>query len=204
MIKRGICLLMAVLAACLFLGPAQGESVAIPGGGGMGQNEYTRDEVLQFMHSTASPNFSLPSLDGKTVSLSDFRGQIVLLTFWVSWDPACLDSLGLLNQVSGKYKDVAVLAINSLPTESNQASWTAEAKEDHIAWVRGYLAENGYRFRALLDEDGSVGNMHAYRSSGLPMTFFIDREGILRIPWQGRLSEQTVDTLLAMMFALDP
>ncbi|HML47849.1 MAG TPA: hypothetical protein PKE04_13990 [Clostridia bacterium] len=110
--------------------------------------------------------------------------------------------MALLDGAQAEYPDVTALIINNLPAESKDAPWSDQTRLDHIDWVRGYLAENDYQVSVLIDGQGDV--MHDYQGTHVPMTCFIDRGGVLRIPWQGQLTEQTLSTLLAMMFALDP
>lgn len=207
MVRRGLGLLLLVL---LFWGVAQvrgqADGLVIIGTQEPPVKEtvYTRDEVLQFMRNTDAPAFSLPDVEGAVVNLADHRGNIVLVSFWVSWDAACLENMALLSSVQAEHPDVTALIINNLPAESKQAPWSEQARLDHIEWVRGYLAENEYPISVLIDAQGEVSEMHDYQGTHIPMTCFIDREGVLRIPWQGQLTEQTLTTLLAMMFALDP
>ncbi|MDR1570541.1 MAG: TlpA family protein disulfide reductase [Oscillospiraceae bacterium] len=164
---------------------------------------YSRDEVLQYMHDETAPNFSLQTTSGSWLQLSDCSGRTVLLIFWTSLTSDSLDSLEQLRSVSSRYPNVQIITVNSLPEENNHAQWTEQAFFEHIAWINGYFNERGYRFPVLLDVNGEVSNMSAYRADRLPMTFFIDGEGVIRIPWTGRLTSETLDTLLSMMTALD-
>jgi thiol-disulfide isomerase/thioredoxin len=164
---------------------------------------YQREEVLPFMRDVQAPSFALGSADGRSFSLTEGSGRVAVILFWTSWMDECLDSLGQLEYLAERYPDVLILTINPLPAESNQAPWSAQAYQEHIAWVNGYFLENGYPFPALIDADGEVAALSVYQSPVLPTTYFVDREGIMRISWQGRLSRQTIDTLMSMMLALD-
>jgi len=207
MVRRGLGLLLLVL---LFWGVSQArgdtEGLVIIGTQAPPVKEaaYTRDEVLQFMRNTDAPGFSLPSVEGVIVNLSDYRGDVVLVSFWVSWDEACLENMALLDSMQADYPGVTALIINNLAAESKAAPWSEQTRLDHIDWVRGYLAENDYEISVLIDAQGEVSELHDYQGAHVPMTCFIDRDGVLRIPWQGQLTKQTLSTLLAMMFALDP
>lgn len=206
MIRRGVFLLLAVLALTgLAQWVSQAEGYVIIGSEEQPSQpaRYTREQVLQFMRNTAAPSFTLPSTDGASVSLADFQGDIVLLSFWVSWDEDCLENMALLSQVEALSPDVTVILINDLPVESQAARWSDQAQAEHVNWINGYLSENDYDLRVLIDAAGEVFANNIYQGTNLPVTCFIDRQGVLRIPWQGRLSEQTLDTLLAMMRSLD-
>ena len=205
MVRRGFGLLL-VLLFCVAAQASQAQGLVIIGTQEPPAEEtvYTRDEVLQFMRNTDAPAFSLQSVEGTTVKLADYFGKVVLVSFWVSWDADCLENMALLDSAQAEYPNIAALIINNLPAESRGAPWSDQTRLDHIDWVRGYLAENDYRISVLMDDAGEVSGMHDYEGTHVPMTCFIDREGVLRILWQGKLTEQTLSTLLAMMFALDP
>src|SRR5512139_4044136 len=62
-----------------------------------------------------APDFSLPDLDGQTVSLSDLRGQVVVLNIWATWCPPCRAEMPALQAVYADYagQGLVVLAVNS-------------------------------------------------------------------------------------------
>ncbi|GHU69686.1 hypothetical protein AGMMS49992_00780 [Clostridia bacterium] len=165
------------------------------------QASAMRADVLPFMRSDAAPDFSLQTTKGDFQGLSSYNGRFVIITFWTSWKDDCLSSLTALRQAVRQYPDMTVLAVNSLPAENNNVAWTEEAFLGHIAWINSYFEEKGFPFPALLDINGQVSS--AYHTDQLPMTYFIDREGVIRIPWPGALTADSLDTLLGMMTALD-
>ncbi|MCB9491582.1 MAG: TlpA family protein disulfide reductase [Dehalococcoidia bacterium] len=110
-----------------------------------------------------APDFVLvESGSGKRVSLSDFRGQPVVLNFWATWCVPCRTEMPDL-QAAYDSEDVVVLAVNWQETESV---------------VQGFLDEFGITFPTALDSEGRVREF--YGVVGLPATFFIDPDGILR------------------------
>jgi peroxiredoxin len=169
--------------------------------GSIQANNSTRADVLPFMLNDPAPDFTLQATSGDFHSLSSYRGSNVIITFWISWKEGCLSSLSALRSVQRGYPDFAVLAVNSLPAENNNAAWTQEAFLGHIDWINSYFGENGFGFSALLDVNGQASS--AFRADQLPVTYFIDRDGIIRISWPGALTPDTLDTLLGMMAALD-
>ncbi len=109
----------------------------------------------------AAHEFTLPQLDGPPVTLSAFRGRVVLMEFWATWCGPCRYSTPSLDAIFKAYRGrgVSVLLIN-----------VGESPEQVRAWAKR-------RFTApiLLDRDGQVVN--EYGVSGIPRLFIVDREG---------------------------
>lgn len=116
-----------------------------------------------------APDFTLPGLDGRMVTLSALHGQVVVLDFWASWCWPCQESLPALQALHDRYADqgVVVLAIN---------------EEEDRETVEAFLGGR-YTFTVLLDEDGSVGT--AYGVWGIPHTVVVDRQGWPHVVWEG-------------------
>jgi len=116
-----------------------------------------------------APDFRLETLDHGTVSLSDFRGQTVVLNFWATWCPPCRAEMPEFAQLYGERAaagDLVVLAVNFTP-------------EDTRAAAASFAAERDLAFPIALDTaDGAVATRFGVR--GLPATFFIDPDGVLR------------------------
>ena len=112
-----------------------------------------------------APDFELRDLDGKTVSLRGLRGSPVLLNFWATWCPPCRAEMPYLQQIYEQWtsQGLVLLTINLMESSSE---------------VRGFMQSNGLSFPVLLDSTGSVGTK--YNVSGIPTTFFIDKDGIIQ------------------------
>lgn len=133
-----------------------------------------------------APDFTLEDLDGRSVSLSDFRGQVVLLNFWASWCLPCRISMPGLKELHNRYKD------QGLVTVGVSLDRTGEAAAD-------YLAEHGYGHIIALWESLSAAQevSRAYGIAGIPHTFLIDREGIIRFSGHPtRISGAIIEPLL--------
>lgn len=100
---------------------------------------------------------------GEVVRLSDYRGQTVILNFWATWCVPCRTEMPDLQAAYEGVPDVVVLAVN--------------AQEADPAVIR-FIDEFGLTFPVVLDRDGAV--REHYGVLGLPATFFIDADGILR------------------------
>ncbi|HJM89048.1 MAG TPA: TlpA disulfide reductase family protein [Dehalococcoidia bacterium] len=116
-----------------------------------------------------APDFTVETRDG-TLRLSDFRGQSVVLNFWASWCSPCLEEMPEFQQLHEQRAadgDLAIIAINFAAGDSRSAAL------DFIDAV-------GITFTVAFDtDDGAVADR--YGVIGLPATFFIDRDGILRL-----------------------
>ncbi len=115
---------------------------------------------------SVAPNFTLESISGDKVSLSELRGKVVLLNFWASWCPPCreeIPSLYTLNAaMSGKNFRLLAVAID-------------EGGRDAVAQ---FFRRTGVSLPTLFDPGGPVGKR--YGITGVPETFVIDKHGIVR------------------------
>jgi len=116
-----------------------------------------------------APDFSLTNLDGDPVTLSDYAGQIVVLDFWATWCSPCIKSFPHLHEVIDRNQDQGVvLLVVSLDKTAQRA--------------RNYLVENGYSTANVLWEslDEARRVKELFGVVGIPRTFVIDRNGIIR------------------------
>jgi len=112
-----------------------------------------------------APDFTLKGLDGQEVSLSDFRGKPVLLNFWASWCGPCLIEMPFLQVIYEKWtgKGLVLLAVNL---------------QEDPAKVKEFIDDAGYTFPVLLAPGNKV--PLSYNIRGIPATFFIDADGVIR------------------------
>jgi thiol-disulfide isomerase/thioredoxin len=115
--------------------------------------------------ATATPelarDFMLTTLDGAPATLSDYRGQWVILNFWATWCPPCVEEMPYLNQLAAE-RDLVVLGVNF--------------NEDRER-VAAFVAEQGINFPILLAPDEIT--LLFYGVRGLPRTFVIAPDGTL-------------------------
>lgn len=109
-----------------------------------------------------APDFTLKNLQGEEVSLSDFKGKIVMINFWATWCKWCDIEMPDMQKLSSENDDLVVLAVDV---------------EEDIKDVEAYIKKGGYDFNVVLDSDGSVSK--TYLVNGLPNSYFVDKEGIL-------------------------
>lgn len=111
-----------------------------------------------------APAFSLPDLDGRNISLDQYRGKVVLLDFWATWCGPCRMTMPLMEQLQKEFADALTLFAVNL----------GESPES----VREFLREQNLNPRVLLDKDQRVGEL--YGAGAIPMHVLIDKSGIVR------------------------
>ncbi|WP_368775066.1 TlpA disulfide reductase family protein [Bacillus aerius] len=109
-----------------------------------------------------APDFELKTLDGKTASLSDYRGKKVLLNFWATWCKPCRTEMPDLNAIRSENDQVEVLAVNLTNTEKSV---------DHVA---SFIDELKVSFPVLLDQKGIQAR---YQVLSYPTTYILDEKG---------------------------
>ncbi|MGB9715870.1 MAG: peroxiredoxin family protein [Thermodesulfovibrionales bacterium] len=110
------------------------------------------------------PDFTLNDLCGNKVTLSQFRGKVVILNFWSIWCGPCLAEMPSLNKLYLEFKDkgLIVLALAEDPAEKP---------------LREYVKEKGLAFPVLIDKEKKV--YFKYSLFGIPVSFLIDKKGYI-------------------------
>ena len=126
---------------------------------------FRRSDDWHKLEGQAAPRFELSDLDGRTVSLAQLRGKIVMLDFWATWCGPCRISMPILDKLQKEFSDdLVLLAVNLLEPRD---------------LVREYVARQNVRSRVLLDPEGKV--MRQYESESIPMQVIIDQEGVVQL-----------------------
>jgi cytochrome c biogenesis protein CcmG/thiol:disulfide interchange protein DsbE len=138
-------------------------------------------EVAPVMGALA-PDFTLFEVEGEQMSLSDFRGQPVLINFWATWCGPCRLEMPAIQERFERYKDegFVVLAVDFDETASD---------------VRAYGKGLGLTFSLLLDPGAEVQKL--YRNRSYPSSFFVDAEGVIQVQHIGVMTEGQIDENLA-------
>ncbi len=112
-----------------------------------------------------APDFQLPNLDGQIISLSDLRGKPVLINFWATWCPPCREEMPYLQQIYDEWssKGLVLLTIDIGETP---------------AQIKEFMQNNNLSLPVLLDATKSVAQR--YNITGIPTTFLIDKNGVIR------------------------
>lgn len=114
-----------------------------------------------------APDFTLDTLQGGQIKLSDLRGRIVVVNFWATWCPPCRAETPALQSAYEAYQEANVVILGVNLTD-----------QDSLPDVKSFVQDFKLTYPILLDRNGAVGLL--YQLNGLPTTFFIDRKGVIR------------------------
>ncbi len=132
--------------------------------------------------------FSIPGLDGKDLRLNDYRGKVVLLNFWATWCPPCLEELPAMDRLHQRYRPqgFAVLAV-SVDAEGAQV-------------VAPFVKRHGLGLPIGIDPKMAVAGQYGVHA--LPSSFVIDKRGMVVAlvfgprQWDGQAAHALVESLL--------
>lgn len=126
------------------------------------QNDNFKNETALKISKTKAMDFKLKDLNGKEVSLSNYKGKKVFLNFWATWCPPCKAEMPEMEKLYQETKDsdLVILAVN--------------LDEDKDT-VQKFINSNKYNFPVLLDTGNIVASQ--YEVVSIPTSFFIDKEG---------------------------
>ncbi len=129
---------------------------------------------ISFSHAAEmgdkATDFTLKSLGGKNLKLSEYRGQVVMLNFWASWCAPCRQEMPLLEDLYKKYKRLGfiILGVN-VERDSSKAS--------------SLLKSIKVSFPILFDNENKISKL--YTVTAMPTTIIIDRDGNMRYLHKG-------------------
>ena len=113
---------------------------------------------------STAPDFTLPTVDSREISLSDYRGRPVILNFWATWCGPCRYEVPAFKAFYERYpeEEVVIIAVNT---------------QDDPDSARGYAIADKLKFVIPVDPRGTVANKYNVR--GMPTTFFINGAGVI-------------------------
>lgn len=114
---------------------------------------------------SVAPGLTLKDLDGNDVTLSEYRGNVILLNFWATYCGPCRSEMSSLEALNREMEDYGfvILAVSIDPYKNER--------------VREFVQKRGYTFKVLLSPKKEV--MSLYYFTGIPTTYIIDRDGII-------------------------
>lgn len=136
--------------------------------------------------SGMAPDFSLTSFDGRTLKLSELRGQVVIINFWASWCPPCREEAAYLEQTWRKYEGKGVVFIG--------VDWVDTEKE-----ALAYMDE--FDLTYFNGPDIGTRIAQAYNIQGVPETFYVAKNSELRGVHIGPLKSPELDDKIDELLA---
>jgi peroxiredoxin len=125
-----------------------------------------------------APDFSYTLPDGSSQSLSDLRGQKVMVNFWATWCPPCMAEMPDIQQAYDQYHDEGfmVLAVN---------------RNEELGRIGTFAQEMGLTIPLIADPAGNIGD--AYGARNLPTTYFINTDGTVDFRQQGIMTLEFIE-----------
>ena len=132
----------------------------------------------------AAPEINLTDLQGNPVSLSEHKGQVVLVNNWAIWCPPCKAEMPVLQSYFNDHKGQGFTII------------AIEAGEP-VAEVKAFTEQYGLTFPVWPDEDSQA--LVAFRNNSLPSSYVLDRNGQVRYTWTGAISREMLEKYITPM-----
>lgn len=140
--------------------------------------EDEQASVIPVEVSYPAPEIKLLSIDGREVSLADYRGQFVMVNNWATWCPPCKAEMPDLNAYYLQHKDdnFTLIGIEAGDTSTNVSAVIEQLKIEYPIWL-----------------DPGEEALYAFQTTYLPSTFVVDPEGTVRMQWTGMISLKTLE-----------
>ncbi|GBE57912.1 thiol-disulfide oxidoreductase ResA [bacterium BMS3Abin01] len=126
---------------------------------------YQAEKTPPLMEGDMAPDFTLQTLDGGQISLSDLRGKVVLVNIWATWCNPCREEMPYMER---QYQNLKDQPFEILAVSQDRLGETE---------VEPFVKEYGLTFPILLDPDKNVGGL--FQSSKFPESFIIDKDGVI-------------------------
>jgi len=148
------------------------------------ENKYTAVNIGDY-----APDFILTDLNNKNIALSGYKGKKVILNFWATWCPPCVKEMPLLQEINTSH-----LSPSSKVGEEGGVEVIGVNYNEDYDRVKKFISEHGITFTILIDSELKASM--SYGVIGLPVTFFIDRDGRIREKFKGELNRKLLEDIL--------
>jgi cytochrome c biogenesis protein CcmG, thiol:disulfide interchange protein DsbE len=152
--------------------------IILPRGEASPSRNTTTFSVIPTRTEFPAPKLELQDLEGNKTSLEDLRGQVVLVNNWATWCPPCREEMPDLEAYYQKHKD-------------NDFTLVAIDAGDPLLEVAQFVDDFGLSFSVWLDPNQDA--LRAFRNSGLPNSYVIDKQGVVRLAWTGAIKLETLE-----------
>jgi peroxiredoxin len=128
------------------------------------EESIKRLDLIKPARQKMADDFTLPTPGSATFRLSEHRGKVVMINFWATWCPPCLQEMPAMERLYRQHKDAGFEMV-------------AVSVDTDAAKVKPYIAEHKFTFRVVLDPTMALANTYGVRA--LPSSFIVDRQGAL-------------------------
>ena len=145
-------------------------------------------DLIRPSRAQAAKDFTVPSPNGKTLRLADYKGNVVFLNFWATWCPPCKEEMPAMERLYQRYKDRGLVVV--------ALSVDAEGAPIVVPFVKEYKLT----FPVGLDPKMAIAERYQVR--GLPTSFLVDKKGTLVAlalgprEWNGKTAHALIESLL--------
>jgi|GEM_PF-231660 peroxiredoxin len=136
-------------------------------------------------YDVEAPDFSLPTLEGDTYSLSNSRGNVVVVNFWATWCPPCREEIPDFIRLQEEYKDQGLTIVG------------VSLDEEGFDVVRPFAEQYDFNYPVVVD-DGTAAAAYG-PIAVMPTTFLVDRKGLVRYYAPGMLTSEGLRPVLTQM-----
>jgi peroxiredoxin len=122
------------------------------------------DIMAKVQEGKPAPDFTVPTIDGKEVSLSSLKGKYVLLDFWASWCKPCIGEIPFMQQAYKNYKRKG-FEIFSVSVDRDEAAWKKAVADHKMTWLQGHDTQDISHSK--------------YGVMSIPTTLLLDKDGVI-------------------------
>ena len=177
----GVALLLLLLVGAYVLYNQLSSKVSDPAAIDSSTQDGGERKVIQ------APDFTVYDLEGKEIHRSDYQGQPLVINFWATWCPYCIDELPDFEEVYQEMKeDVAFLMVD-----------VADGQRETVEIASQYVEKQGFTFPVVYDTKLDALKQFGIRS--FPTTVFVDKEGAIVFAKEGKLSKDALEKGIAMI-----
>lgn len=125
-----------------------------------------------------APELQLHDIESQPVSLTDYRGQVVLVNNWATWCPPCREEMPILNEYfrDHHHQNFVIVAINA---------------GDSVTMVSDFVARYGLDFPVWIDPGSSA--LNSFRNNYLPSSYLVNTEGQVIKAWSGAVTQASLE-----------
>ena len=140
----------------------------------IGVGWLVRDRFLPVEVGTAAPDFAATTMDGRPIRLSALRGEVVLLNIWATWCPPCREEMPSMQRL---HEALAAEGLRVVAVSIDAAPGALDLSGNRGGDVEAFVREMGLTFEVWRDPEGGI--QRTYRTTGVPESFVIGRDGTI-------------------------